>query len=55
MTKTVLALLAVAIATPVMAQQAPAPADEKKCCCDKKEGATMGHSKMGHEGTQAPK
>ncbi|WP_181159984.1 hypothetical protein [Sandaracinobacter neustonicus] len=55
MTKTVLTLLAVAIATPVLAQQPSAPTAEKKCCCDKKADEAMDHSKMGHEGAQAPK
>ena len=55
MTKTVLTLLAVAIATPVLAQQPSAPTAEKKCCCDKKADEAMDHSKMGHGAMDADK
>ena len=41
--------------SPVLAQQPSAPTAEKKCCCDKKADEAMDHSKMGHEGAQAPK
>jgi hypothetical protein len=41
-----LAMFALTAAAPALAQQAPA--EPKKCCCDKDGAAKTDHSKMGH-------